>query len=158
MDQVVREQLNHLLRGGNAHMTFDQTVADFPTEAINRQPPNIPYTPWHLIEHLRIAQWDILEFIRNPDHISPDWPVGYWPHPDQKAGWTQWENTIQLFQADLKALQDLVADPNTDLYAPIPHAPTYTIFREIVLVADHNAYHIGELAILRGVMGLWSTK
>jgi hypothetical protein len=158
MDQVVREQLNHLLRGGNAHMTFDQAVADFPTQAINRQPPNIPYTPWHLIEHLRIAQWDILEFIRNPDHISPDWPVGYWPHPDQKAGWTQWENTIQLFQADLKALQDLVTEPNTDLYAPIPHAPTYTIFREIVLVADHNAYHIGELAILRGVMGLWSTN
>jgi hypothetical protein len=109
-----------------------------------------------LIEHLRVAQWDILEFIRNPDHISPDWPEGYWPHPDQKADWTQWEGTIQLFQSDLKALQDLVAEPNTDLYAPIPHAPTYTIFREIVLVADHNAYHIGELAILRGVMGLWS--
>jgi len=156
MDQVVREQLNHLLRGGNAHMTFDQAVADFPKEAINRQPPDIPYTPWHLIEHLRIAQWDILEFIRNPDHISPDWPEGYWPHPGQKADWTQWEGTIQLFQADLKALQDLVAEPDTDLYAPIPHAPTYTIFREIVLVADHNAYHTGELAILRGVMGLWS--
>ena len=156
MDQVVREQLNHLLRGGNAHMTFNQAVTNFPKEAINRQPPDIPYTPWHLIEHLRVAQWDILEFIRNPDHISPDWPEGYWPHPDQKADWTQWEGTIQLFQSDLKALQDLVAEPNTDLYAPIPHAPTYTIFREIVLVADHNAYHIGELAILRGVMGLWS--
>lgn len=156
MDQVVREQLNHLLRGGNAHMTFNQAVTNFPKEAINRQPPDIPYTPWHLIEHLRVAQWDILEFICNPDHISPDWPEGYWPHPDQKADWTQWEGTIQLFQSDLKALQDLVAEPNTDLYAPIPHAPTYTIFREIVLVADHNAYHIGELAILRGVMGLWS--
>ena len=158
MDQIVREQLLHLLRGGNAHMSFDQAVADFPLEAINRQPPNVSYTPWHLIEHLRIAQWDILEFIRNPDHISPDWPKGYWPGPDVRANSTQWEKTIQLFRADLKAIQDLVADSNTDLYAPIPHAQTYTIFREILLVTDHNAYHIGELAILRQILGIWPSK
>lgn len=155
MDQVVRKQLLHLLRGGNAHMSFDQAVADFPVQAINRQPPNVSYTPWHLIEHLRIAQWDILEFIRNPDHISPDWPKGYWPQPDLEADSTLWEKSIQSFQADLNTLQDLVTDTNIDLYAPIPHAQTYTIFREILLVADHNAYHIGELAILREIMGIW---
>ena len=157
MDKVVREQLLQLLRGGNAHMSFDKAVADFPLEAINHQPPNVSYTPWHLLEHLRIAQWDILEFIRDPGHVSPDWPKGYWPDPGEQADGIQWNKTIEEFHADLKAIQDLVTDPNTDLYASLPHAPRYTIIREILLVADHNAYHIGELAILRQIMGLWES-
>jgi hypothetical protein len=154
-DQVIREQLLALLRGGNAHMGFDEAVADFPVEHINSQPPHVPYTPWHLLEHVRIAQWDILEFIRNPQHISPDWPEGYWPAPAEQADPTRWQATLQAFRADLQALQDLVMDAQTDLTAPLPHAPGYTIFREILLVADHNAYHIGEFAILRQVMGTW---
>jgi hypothetical protein len=154
-DQVIREQLLALLRGGNAHMGFDEAVADFPVEHINSQPPHVPYTPWHLLEHVRIAQWDILEFIRNPQHISPDWPEGYWPAPTEQADPARWQATLQAFRADLQALQDLVMDPQTDLSAPLPHAPGYTIFREILLVADHNAYHIGEFAILRQVMGTW---
>lgn len=155
-DQVVREQLLFLLDGGNAHMTFDQVVADFPMEAINSRPPKVDYTPWHLLEHIRIAQWDILEFSRNPDHVSPKWPAGYWPNGDAQANEAQWQATINSFRGDLKALQDMARDPATDLYADLPHAPGYTILREILLVADHNAYHIGELAILRQVMGLWA--
>lgn len=151
-DNVVREQLLFLLRGGNAHMTFDQAVADFPMDHINSQPPNVSYTSWHLLEHIRIAQWDILEFIRNPDHISPQWPEGYWPPPDEQADEIKWEKTISDFRADLRALQDMAEDPNTDLYAPLPHAKGYTVLREILLVADHNAYHIGEFAVLRQVM------
>jgi len=155
-DDVVREQLLALLRGGNAHMTFEEAIAEFPLARINDYPPNVPYTPWHLLEHLRIAQWDILEFVRNPAHISPPWPEGHWPAPTARADSQAWVATIAAFQADMQALQELVADPSTDLYAPLPHAAGYTILREILLVADHNAYHIGEFAILRQVMQTWA--
>ena len=154
-DKVVREQLLYLLRGGNAHLTFDQSVADFPLEHINTQPPNVPYTPWHLLEHIRIAQLDILEFVRDPDHVSPPWPDGYWPALVEEADEAQWGRTLSDFRADLRALQNLVEDPNTDLYADLPHAPGYTVLREILLVVDHNAYHIGEFAVLRQVMSTW---
>jgi hypothetical protein len=154
-DDVVREQLLALLCGGNAHMTFEEAIAEFPLAHINDHPPNVPYTPWHLLEHLRIAQWDILEFVRNPAHITPPWPEGHWPAPDARADADMWAGTIAAFRADFQAFLELVADPATDLYAPLPHAPDYTIFREILLVADHNAYHIGEFAILRQVMKTW---
>ena len=154
-DQVVREQLLALLLGGNAHMTFEQAIADFPAEYYNTNPPHVTYTPWHILEHLRIAQWDILQFIRDPDHVSPEWPVGYWPHPTAVTDQEGWANTINAFLFDLGALRDIVKDPGTDLYAQIPHAQGYTIFREILVVSDHNAYHIGEFAILRKVMGTW---
>lgn len=154
-DDVMRQQLLALLRGGNAHMPFDAAVADFPTEYINTPAPNVSYTPWHLLEHLRIAQWDILEFIRNPDHASPDWPEGYWPARDATTDAAGWQATIDAFHADLAALEDIVTDPETDVLAPISHAPDYTVFREILVVADHNAYHVGEFAILRQVMETW---
>lgn len=154
-DQIVRDQLLALLRGGHAHMTFDEAVAKFPLEAINRKPANVPYTPWHLLEHLRLAQWDILEFIRNPAHVSPDWPAGYWPPPEAQADADRWQRTIAAFRADLKALEGLVTNPETDLFAPLPQGLPYTIFREIMVVANHNSYHIGEFAILRQVMQTW---
>ena len=151
----MRETLLNLLRGKGAHMTFDEAVADMPIEAINTRPPNVPYTIWHLVEHIRIAQWDILEFVRDPDHVSPDWPDGYWPARNATADQEQWHASLAAFRADLQAMQDLTADPNLDLLAELPHTPGYTYLREILLVADHNAYHFGELAILREVMGLW---
>ncbi len=155
-DQVVREQLLALLNGGNAHMSFEQAVAHFPPDHFNTTPPNVAYTPWHILEHIRIAQWDILEFIRDPDHESPQWPSGYWPHPDETANQDQWDRTISLFLSNLGSLRDIVTDSDIDLYAPIPHATDYTIFREILVVSDHNAYHIGEFTIIRQVMGTWS--
>lgn len=154
-DSVLREQLIALLRGGNAHMPFEQAVADFPLDKINTCPPNVPYTPWHLLEHIRIAQWDILEFTRDPNHVSPPWPKGYWPAPDTKADQAQWEKTINDFQADLRALEELVQDPNTDFFSDLPHAKGYNVLREVLLVADHNAHHLGEFAILRAVMNTW---
>jgi len=154
-DTVLREQLVALLRGRNAHMTFDDAVKDFPLDKINVQPPNVDYTPWHLIEHLRIAQWDILEFVRNPAHVSPPWPEGYWPKPGTQADAQAWEATVAAFRRDLADIEALAASPDTDLAAPIPHAPDYTILREILLTADHNAYHIGELGILRQVLQAW---
>ncbi len=154
-DEILRSQLVALLKGGNAHMGLDEAVAGFPMEFINQRPPNVTYTPWRLLEHIRITQWDILEFVRDPKHISPDWPVGYWPAPDASATPEKWNQTIQSYHADLKAIVDIVEDPNTKILAELPHAPDYTMLREILLVADHSAYHIGEFAILRQVMGTW---
>ena len=154
-DQILRKQILQLLAGRNAHYTFDDAVADFPLEAINTRPPNVPYTPWHLVEHLRIAQWDILEFMRDPAHVSPEWPKGYWPDPEATTNAAGWTTTLDAFRADLDAVQEMVRDESLELTAEIPHAPGYTYLREFLLVADHNAYHVGEFAILRQVMGTW---
>lgn len=151
----MRETLLNLLQGKGAHMTFDEAVADMPMDAINTRPPNVPYTFWHLVEHIRIAQWDILEFVRDPDHVSPEFPVGLWPARNATADQEQWFASIAAVKADLQAMMDITADETLNLAAELPHAPGYTYLREILLVADHNAYHVGELAILRQVMGLW---
>ena len=154
-DAAVREELLALLEGGNAHMGFREVVADLPPQYINAKPPKTPYSLWHFVEHLRIAQWDILEFIRNPEHVSPDYPTGYRPAPDAVTDLEGWSESCGRFLVDLGALQEMVRDEKTDLLAPLPHARGYNIFREILLVADHNAYHIGEIAIMRQIMGLW---
>ncbi len=154
-DKVLRKELLALLQGGNAHMSFDEVIEDFPMEHINSKARHVPYSAWHFMEHMRIAQWDILEFIRNPKHISPDYPAGYRPHPAKKADEAQWNRTVEGFLSDRKALEDMVRDEQLDLFAPVPHAGQYTIFREIVLACDHNAYHIAEIALLRQVLDLW---
>lgn len=151
----MHDHLLNLLSGKGAHLTFDEAVADFPPEFINVRPPNVPYTSWHLVEHMRITQWDILEFVRNPQHVSPSWPAGHWPAPDAQADEETWNQTINDFHADLEEVKNLVRDPSADFLAELPHAPGYTLLREVLLVADHNAYHTGELAILRQVMGTW---
>ncbi len=154
-DTVLREQVLGLLRGGHAHMSLDEAVADFPLDRINDRAPHVPYTPWHLLEHIRIAQEDILEFTRDPQWVSPPWPEGYWPPRDAQADEAAWNGTLAAIRADLEALKAMVRDPATDLTADLPHAPGYTLLREVLLVADHSAYHIGEFAILRQVMGTW---
>ncbi|MCZ2096197.1 MAG: DinB family protein [Chloroflexota bacterium] len=154
-DSVSREQVLALLRGGNAHMPFDEAVADFPLDRINDRAPNVSYSPWQLLEHIRITQEDILEFTRDPDWVSPSWPEGHWPAPDEEADPARWTATINAIRRDLEAMQALVADPANSLTDDLPHAPGYTLLREALLVADHNAYHIGEFAILRQIMGTW---
>lgn len=155
METLMREQVLALLRGGNAHMPFDEAVADFPLDRINDRAPNVPYSPWQLLEHIRIAQEDILEFTRDPEWASPPWPEGHWPAPDEEADPARWTATINAIRRDLEAMQALVADPANSLTDDLPHAPGYTLLREALLVADHNAYHIGEFAILRQIMGTW---
>ena len=154
-DAEVRKQLRALLTGGNAHMTFDEAVAQFPVDRINTRPPHVPYTPWHLLEHMRLSQWDILDFIRNPQYVSGQWPDDYWPPKDAMADQAIWEKTLASFYADQRALLEILEDPSVNLYEPIPHGQGQTILREIQLVADHNAYHTGEFAILRQVMETW---
>ena len=114
-DQILRAHLIALLDDGSAHMTFDHVVANFPLDKINIKPPNVTYTPWHLVEHLRITQWDILEYVRDPAHESPDWPVGYWPSPSATTDAAGWQETIDRFRADLRAVREIASDPTTDL-------------------------------------------
>ena len=152
---TLREQLIALIDGVGARMPFDEAVADFPDEAINQRPPNVEYTPWHLLEHLRITQWGILDYIVNPAYVEIEWPADYWPSRDSTATPEQFARTIEGFRADQAALRAIVADPATDLLATIPNTPGHTILREIRVVGDHNAYHLGEFAVLRQVMGTW---
>ncbi len=153
-EQALREHLLYLLRGGGAHIDFETLIADFPVHAINRKVVGVPYTPWQVLEHLRIAQWDILEFSRNAAHVSPEWPAGYWPAPDTEADEAAWQQSIAAFRADLIALTQLVADPTTDLFAPLAHGDGQTVLREALLVADHNAYHLGVFATLKRLLAL----
>lgn len=154
-DEVLRQQLLELLQGGHAHMGVDQAVRDFPPEAMNDTAPNVSYTPWELLEHICIAQWDILAFIRDPDHVSPDWPEGYWPEKGKRATEDSWGKTVAQIRSDREALVELVRDPETDLAAPLPHAPAYNVLREVLIVADHAAFHLGEFALMREVMDTW---
>ncbi len=151
----VRQQLVRLLDGVDAHMPFEAAVEDFPDEAMNERPPNIGYTPWHLIEHLRLTQWDILEYVTNPDYVERAWPREYWPERSATATRAEWDASIAGFLADRAALRALVTDDARDLGAVIPGTPGHTLLREVRIVGDHNAYHLGEFAILRQVMGTW---
>src|SRR5438270_148033 len=141
-DRALREHLLYLLRGG-PHIKFEEVVKDFPVELINSKAAGVPYTPWQLLEHMRIAQWDILEFTRSASHVSPEWPEGYWPDKSIEAGEDDWRKSVERFLEDLRAFVELVEDPLTDLYARIEHGEGQTVLREALLVADHNAYHLG---------------
>lgn len=151
-DRSLREHLLYLLRGGGAHIKFEEALKDFPSELINARAAGVPYTPWHLLEHMRIAQWDILEFSRAAAHVSPDWPEGYWPDKAKDATAEDWRRSVEGFRADLRAVEALVEDEANDLHARIPHGEGQTLLREALLVADHNAYHLGALVTLRRVL------
>jgi len=154
-DKSLREHLVKLLTGGEAHVVFDDVVKDLPAEMHGKVPQGAEHSPWQLLEHLRIAQWDILEFSRNPKHKSPDWPEGYWPAQPEPPEKDAWEKSIRAFHADLKAMCDLVSDEKSDLFARIPHGDGQTILREALLTADHNAYHLGQLVLVRRLLGAW---
>jgi uncharacterized damage-inducible protein DinB len=153
--QSLRDHLLELLRGGGAHLTLDKAIADLPAKLRGATAPGLPHTVWQLLEHLRLAQWDLLEFSRDAKHASPPWPEGYWPKeaapPDDEA----WEKCLESLHRDLQAMQDLVADPQTDLHAKLPWGDGQTILREALLVADHNAYHLGQIVMVRQALGAW---
>jgi uncharacterized damage-inducible protein DinB len=157
-DQSLREHVLYLLRGGGAHLDFDAAVADLPPEARGAKVPGSPHTPWRLLEHMRIAQWDILEFCRKPKHVSPDFPDGYWPATDAPPAEGDWDASVASFRRDLEAVCRLVADPQQDLFVPFPHGEGQTSLREALLVADHNAYHLGQMVLLRRALGVWKER
>jgi hypothetical protein len=154
-DQSLRDHLLELLRGGHGHATFDQAIKDLPANLRGAKAPGLPHTIWQLVEHLRLAQWDILEFSRDKDHVSPDWPKGYWPKTDAPPDAAAWDQSVDSFHKDHQAMMDLVADPKTDLFAKIPWGDSQTILREAMLTADHNAYHVAQIVSTRQALGAW---
>jgi hypothetical protein len=152
----LRKHLQQLLEGGNAHAKFDEAVADLEPAMQGTKPPNCPYTAWQLLEHLRITQWDILEFSRDSNHKSPKWPADYWPKTEAPPTPDAWEKSVESFRKDAHQFLRLISDPEKDLYQPIPHGEGQTLLREALLVADHNSYHIGQLILVRKLLGAWN--
>lgn len=149
----LRKHVLDLLTSSHAHANFDTVLKNFPAELRGKRPRGAKHSAWEVLEHLRIAQWDILEFSRNPAHRSPEFPAGYWPATQAPPNARAWNKSIKAFKQDLQAMCELVADESTDLLAPIPHGEGQTILREALLVADHNAYHLGEMLLLRRLLG-----
>jgi hypothetical protein len=153
--QSLRQHLLDLLNGGNAHAKFDAVIKDLPRQLRGERPANFPHSPWMLLEHMRLAQWDILEFSRNSKHVSPVWPEGYWPKTGAPPNPAAWDKSVKDFHSDLKAIEELVENPKTNLFAPLPWGDGQTILREALLVADHNAYHLGQFVDVRRLLGAW---
>ena len=151
-DDSVRKHVLSLLRGSSAHISFDDFISGFPADLCNRHIDGLPYTPWQVLEHMRLALWDILEFSRDANHVSPEFPKGYWPQPNEAGTTALWQETVDAFRNDLQQMQSLLEDPATDLHAKIPHGDGQTILREALVVADHNAYHLGVLAVMARIL------
>jgi len=154
-DKQLRDHLVELLTSGHAHATFEDSVKHLPAELRRKIPHGAEHSPWQVLEHLRLAQWDILEFSRNAKHVSPEWPKGYWPEAPAPPSEPAWDESIGEFLRDRKALCGLVSDPANDLFAKLPHGDGQTLLREALLAADHNAYHIGEMVLVRRLLGAW---
>jgi len=154
-DASLRKHLVELLNAGNAHVTMADAFADFSAEKRGAYANGLEHTAWHLLEHLRIAQWDILEFSHNPKHVSPDFPEGYWPKTPGPRNDAEWTKSVQSVASDLRAMIRLVTNPRTDLFAPLPWGDGQTVLREALVLADHNAYHVGQMVDLRRALGIW---
>jgi DinB superfamily len=149
-DTILRDQLIKLLRGGEAHIFFDELTDGFPVDLCHEKIQGLPYTAWQVLEHIRIAQWDIVEFARNPDYVSPDFPEGYWP---AEAGSPDlWIQTLARIREDLRETEAIVSDPATDLFQRIPHGTGQTFLRQALLIADHNSYHLGALTLMKRLL------
>ncbi|HKV52075.1 MAG TPA: DinB family protein [Gemmatimonadaceae bacterium] len=154
-DAVLREQLVAALRGGHAHATYEDVVQDVPAALRGQRPNGAPYSPWMLLEHIRIAMWDILEFSRNPSYVSPAWPDGYWPADPVPPNGHAWDDSVARYHADREAFERLVRDPASDLFTPFAHGSGQTLLREVMVAATHTSYHLGELVVLRRLLGAW---
>jgi hypothetical protein len=152
-DVILREHVLELLSGKEAHADFEAAIGDWPVQLAGAKVANFPHTAWMLLEHMRIAQWDILDFSRNPKHVSPKWPEGYWPTSDAPANEKAWTTAIVEFKNDMRAMEQLVANRKSNLYAKLPWGDGQTLLREALLLADHNSYHLGQLVMLRKCMG-----
>jgi hypothetical protein len=154
-DASLRKHLVEVLNAGNAHVSMADAFADFPVEKRGAYAHGLEHTAWQLLEHIRLAQWDILEFSRNPKHVSPDFPDGYWPKTPGPHGEAAWRKSVQSVTSDLRAMISLVRNPATDLHRAFPWGTGQTLLREVLLLADHNAYHLGQIVDLRRALGIW---
>lgn len=155
-DTALRDQLIYLLEGGNAHAKFDDVVKGFPIELAGKRPKGSAHSAWELLEHLRLAQNDILRFSQSGDHVSPKWPEGFWPSTAGPAGKPEWQKSIRAFRKDLAEFEEMVRDPKQNLHKKFPWGDGQTLLREALLIADHNAYHLGQLLLVRQLLGAWS--
>jgi hypothetical protein len=157
MDQnaALRAHIAKALDWQEAHVGFDKAVAGLPPELRGRRPAGLPYSAWQLVEHLRLTQHDILEFCRNPDYVEPHWPGDYWPATDAPPSSAAWDESLAGFRLERDALKLVANDAALDLFAKIPHGSGQTYFRELLLIVDHNAYHLGQLVAVRRLLGAW---
>lgn len=154
-DKTLREQLAKIIDWNEAHADFHAAVDDFPAKLRGRVPDGLPHSAWQLLEHIRLALWDILEFSRDARHKSPKWPEGYWPKTKAPASAEAWDKSVKAIDQHLDAMRKLVSDPSRDLFAPLPHGTGQTLLRQALLAADHNAYHLGQLVLVRRALGAW---
>ena len=154
--KLIRE-LTNLLQKGHAHVSFNDAVKNIPFELLGRKPHGLSYSIWQIAEHLRIAQWDILDFSRNENYKEMQWPAEYWPKEDAPADETAWQNCIAAINSDLNEFIDLLRDPDADIFKPFPHGSGQTLLREALLIADHNSYHTGQIIVIRRLLGNWDS-
>ena len=154
-DSALRQHLIDLLQGGHAHASFDAAVKGFPRDLIGKRPKGGPYSAWELLEHMRLAQEDILRFSQSADHCSPKWPEGYWPQSPAPERPAHWAASVKAFRRDLAEFAEMVKDPAKDLYQTFPWGDGQTLLREAMLIADHNSYHLGQLVLVRRLLGAW---
>jgi len=155
-NDVLRKHLVYLLKGDGAHVDFDAAVKDFPAALCGKKPNGSEHSPWEVLEHLRIAQWDILEYLQNPKHVSPEFPAGYWPKAGAPKNGKDWDRSAESFRKDLQVIVELVNSPKTDLLAVLPGTEDQTIARKVMMLADHNSYHLGEMVLVRRLLGAWN--
>ncbi|HDS00987.1 MAG TPA: DinB family protein [candidate division Zixibacteria bacterium] len=154
-EKILRDYLARMLNWQDAHVNLEKAVENFPPDLMGKKPEGAAHSAWQLLEHMRLAQWDILDFIKNPDYEELNWPDDYWPKDPAPPDDSAWDKSIESFNADLKELQDMARDSSVDLYSKIPHGSGQTILRELLLVADHNTYHLGQIVQLRKMLGAW---
>ncbi|MFZ0736779.1 MAG: DinB family protein [Candidatus Acidiferrales bacterium] len=157
-DKAVRQHLAVLLSGSHAHVWWKNAFAGVPANLRGVKPGGLPYSLWQLLEHIRISQWDILEFTRDSKHVSPHWPSGYWPSNDAPPSDKAWDDSTRAIERGLEDMKRLALNPKTNLYARIPHGTGQTILRELLLLADHNAYHTGQAVLVRRLLGIWESS
>lgn len=155
MSAVLREQLVKQLTGQNAHASFENAIKGLSVDEVGIRPEKLPYSIWELVEHIRISQSDIVRFCMDPEYESPEWPEGYWPSSRKPGGADEWEESVSEIRKDLQQMVDLVTDTGNDLFSRIPHGDGQTLFREALLIIDHNSYHTGQIITVRRLLGLW---
>jgi DinB superfamily len=154
---VVRQELLNTLQGFQAHIPCIKVLADFPVDKINDRIAELPYTAWEIVEHMRITQRDILDYMVSPDYQEHEFPDGYWPERGKKASVEQWNNTVKQFNADMQSLEKIIIDPQSNLTGPIEHNPMHSIFREILIVGNHNSYHSGQLLLIMRLLKIYGS-
>jgi hypothetical protein len=155
-DKKLRRQIIDMLNGEDAHVSLDNALKGIHEKLLGLKPERIPYSIWQLTEHIRITQWDIVEFSSNPKHISPPWPTGYWPKRETPLDNTEWNESLEKIKADRKKMAALISDPGNDLYKPFNHGKGQTLLREALLILDHTSYHTGEIIVIRRLLNTWS--